>query len=956
MQHRLLLCLLACTALAPAVAVAQPAATVAWFTDASIDGSTKSPALMNALPSAPGTFGQGVKLERACPIDVPALAQRRGYIGFWLKPNWNGSDGKTHRLLRIGDPNENGLLVEKTELGLLRFVMAPPKKVSAARADVSHWKAGEWHHVVVVWKEFEDKPLGLPIWIDCKVAAGPIAADNDFLDPSAMDDKRLWIGHETADAVIDELIVRSRLHTNLSKDSRELVYRDYFRTAPYEAIRIDPEPLRVPADRRVVAGHPKQFGLEGKLSGRFEDMTDFVEKYHNWGHFDAKPLIKWSTSDTKIATVDRNGLVTGKSVGRCTLVAEFRDTKATYDLEVIPVERPDLDLAWVERLPRHDRTKHKTSPAPGETVRSVAHIFNMGYKPVPAGTVVVFELIPELNNNDRVDRTEARRAARQTKKIGALDPKEEAVVTFEWQWPSNPVWVRITVDPRNKVPEICEANNWVCDLNTARAVRWAHEPDEVNKFHDDRTITMTGSFSVYDWDQAHVARVNCMLREAVYPATTPYGVDYRVRLDANLWRGDFIAGSPYGPYKDSEPEEQFDKKWWDGGWPHNEIETPLALDSTVIHELGHTMLALPDLYGAPLDPNRSYLKDENGEPYEDSELLPHLNPHLLPRPPVAGFTPSGEGLPSLMDACTLWISEDNAGKLQFYKDTEPRPFWGSQGPLVPIWRNALYVTDLYDRPLAGAAIYVYHVAQGSIATHAEQYFYDRPKFIGHTDQDARFVFPDETDRGWDDPETDEVDGSIDVTNLFGRATRAEAKTPYCYGYDGLLLIKIVCGDQTEFHYLTLGQCMVAYFADPTVGEYPIRTSLKPVEGVTPLVRREIPEAIREQNLRPVAVPAETELTATVGEEFTLDCSKSYDPEGQPLVHHEWQLNRGKAKPWRGPGAVITAVADEPGSVKYRCYVIDGVRVSEPAAVMITVVAKDEDKGGEEQPTTPTTDE
>ena len=246
---------LTCWALVPVDEAA--ATTLAWFTDAHIDGGTKAAAVAGPLPSAPGTCGQGVRLERACPVEVPALSQRRGYISFWIKPNWSGNDGKTHQLLRIGDPNKNGLLVEKTDRGLLRFVMASPKKVSAARADVSHWKAGQWHHVVVVWKEFEDKPLGLPIWIDRKIAAGPITADNAFLDPSTMQDKRLWIGDETADAVMDELIVRSQLHTKSSRNSRALVYRDYFRTAPYEAIRIDPEPLRVPADRRVVAGHPK---------------------------------------------------------------------------------------------------------------------------------------------------------------------------------------------------------------------------------------------------------------------------------------------------------------------------------------------------------------------------------------------------------------------------------------------------------------------------------------------------------------------------------------------------------------------------------------------------------------------------------------------------------------------------------------------------------------------------
>jgi hypothetical protein len=920
-----------------------PTAAVAWFTDAAIDGSVTMAAPDSAIPTAAGAYGRGIAPTSPVPLECPVLIQARGYISFWIKPNWNGNDGHTHRILRIGDPGANGLLVEKSPKNLLRFVVASPKKVTAARADVSTWKAGDWHHVVVVWEDFRDKPLGLPIWIDHKAVAGPIAADNDFLDPAAMDDARLWLGDETTDAVIDELIVRNRLSTKLSDRQISLVYRDYFRTAPYEAIRVDPEPLRVPADRRVVAGYRKQFGLEGRLAGTFEDMTDFVERYDNWGHFDAKPLITWSTSNPKIATVDENGLVTGVAVGRCTLTAEFRGMKAAYRLDVVPVDQPDLDLPWVERLPRYDWNARKHDPAPGDAVQSVAHVFNMGYKPVPAGAVVTFELFAETNGNYELDDAEARRPlATQTKTLEALDPRAETAVTFDWTWPEQPVWVRVTVDPRDRISEICEANNQISDLNTARGVVWAYEPDEVNKFLDERTMTLVGSFSVYDWDLAHVRRLNGMLREAVYPCTTPHGPDYAVRLDANIWRGDFLAGDRWGPYRDRKPQEQNDLKWWRGSWPHDEITFPLALESGIIHELGHTMLALPDLYGAPIDKNRCYLRDENGELYESGKLLPYIARHdILPRPSVAGFVPCGEGYASLMDFCTMWIDPANAAKIQYYSNLADRPFWGSQGTMVPGWRNWLYVTDVNDAPLVGAAVYVYQAAQNSMPFFGRQYFYDRPKFVGHTDGEGRFFFPKETDRNWDDPETDEIEGRIDLWNPFGKGKSSTAATPNCFGYDGLFLIKIVAsdpvaGDQTEFHYLTLGDFNIAFVVNGAEGEYPLRTSLKPVDGRTHLVHTRVPEAIREQNKRPVAVVEQTALTAKVGEEFTLDGSKSYDPEGQELVLHEWQLDDGEAEPWRQAGAVITAKAKKPGRVKYVFFVNDGMRVSDPVDVIITV--------------------
>ena len=154
----------------------QPRTAVAWFTDAAIADGVRMAAPADALPTAEGGFGTAVLLTKAVPVECPALSQQRGYISFWLKPSWDGNDGKTHRILRIGDPERNGLLVEKSAKNTLRYVMASPEKVTAARADVSHWKAGEWHHVVVVWMDRDGVPIGLPLWIDKTAVDGPIAS------------------------------------------------------------------------------------------------------------------------------------------------------------------------------------------------------------------------------------------------------------------------------------------------------------------------------------------------------------------------------------------------------------------------------------------------------------------------------------------------------------------------------------------------------------------------------------------------------------------------------------------------------------------------------------------------------------------------------------------------------------------------------------------------------------
>ena len=952
------MCLVACVTYAKT----EPVAATAWFTDVEVEARVETAKPVPALPEAPGTLGKGVRLTNAVPVENPALAQPLGYIAFWLKPDWNGNDGKTRRLLRIGDPGKNGLLVEKSDLGILRFVMASPKRISAARTDVSDWQAGEWHHVAVYWKSIRGKPVCLTLWIDTWVKDGPVTGDNVFLDPAAMDDARVWIGEMTSEAVMDELIMRNTLKTKISTSNKPngLILRDYFRTAPYRAIRIDPEPARVPAERRVIAGFKKAFGLEARRGTEWKDVVNTITQYSNWGGFDAKPYITWSTSNEKIATVDKHGLVTGQEVGRCTLTAGFRGMKAAYDLQVIRVEQPDLDLAFVERARRYRSDRVKTNPAPGERVTSIANIYNMGYKSVPAGTGVKFELFPALNRNYRVDLDEEKLAKPETRTIGALAPMEHTTASVSWSWPETPIWVRVTVDPENTVKELCEVNNRKCSLNTARPMRWGYIPDVVKQLHEEKTITVVGSFSAFDWIGAEMWWVETLQREAVYPWTSPDGVQDSVRLDQIAKESDILAGK--GQFKDLAPREEMDAAYWDGGWPHGKINDPFVVLAGMVHECGHVMLKLPDLYGYPMAGNRVFLRDENGELYEGGELLPYIHERWLrlPRAPNAGTMNCGVGYASLMSQCHLWLNEESAAKIQHYAGFRGDAFWGSQSRLIPTWQNIALVLDINDRPLPGAAVYVYQVNNPpGMQSAAAKYFYDRVKFMGNTDEDGQFVFPKKTDKDWDDPGTDEGEGSINVWNPFGRvpgsgqAMPDVPNTPTCWGVTGLLLLKIVNGDQTEFHWMDLGQFNVAYVMDPLRGVYTIRTSLRPSKGETPLVRKEVPEAIRKQNLAPVViVNAEGaslvkkgnnyELTLVCGQEFTLDGSASHDPEGQPMALYEWNIRgRPAPVPRSATGPVYPGKAPRTaGETRMLFFVNDGIRSSKPTWIKIKVVEKE----------------
>ncbi|MGD8452744.1 MAG: CARDB domain-containing protein [Phycisphaerae bacterium] len=911
-----------------------------WFTEANIAGSLQLPKPADAPAAVPGTAGEGIGLDQPMGIENPLLSRDSGYIAFWIQPEWRGDDRQAHQLVRIGDPQRNGLLIEKAATGMLRFVMASPEGVTVARTDVSSWRPGEWHHVVVSWFSRDGVPVGLPLWIDRVAVAGPIAGYNTFLDPATMTDRRVWTGDASADATMDELIFRQKLDVEGPYGQLAIVYRDYFRTAPYTAIQITPEALRVPSDRRVVAGHEKQFGLLARIGDTFTPVTDYAFRYGQWAEFDAKPFITWHMSDETIATIDEAGMATGHAIGRCQLIAEFRGLRDTYDVEVISPEQPDLVLQWVERLPRYKVDAIKNMPAVGDDVESVVHVENYGYQDVPAGTVVRFELIPDANRNFVLDADEQAVVREEKTVAAALPPRTPQEIRFAWTWPAEPVWVRVTLDPDNEIAEICEANNQRCELNIARPMKWGYEGSRLEEWYNERKINHVGSFSHFDWINAQCDRFNVLLRESVEPTTTPWGIEDALRSDQ------FFAAIEGAEWHEQPWEKA--NEWFDGGFPVGETVNPMAIDAAVLHEYGHTCVALPDLYGYPVRAANVFLKDEQGRDYAGSPLLPVVNKHGLLPMPSAVKVPCNVGYSPLMDGVHLWLHPAHAGQIQYFRGFRGERFWGVQGRLIPLRENIIQVFDVDDQPLPGAAVYVYHVAQTRSADAVDKYFVDRPKFMGHTDEAGAFRIPMQTDEDWDDPDTDEVEGAFPVWSPFGGAPRDagypfydSAFTPNVWRVEGLLLVKVVSGTQTEFSWLCLTEFNEAYFSgDRSRGVYPIRTNMQPTPGETPLVRHEVPAAIREKNLLPVAV-ADERVKVAPGEAFRLDGSRSSDPEQQPLIYR-WCARSWNIEPRSGDQAVLEGRAPEkPGEYEYCFYVIDGLRASEAVTVIVEVAGEDE---------------
>lgn len=188
---------------------------------------------------------------------------------------------------------------------------------------------------------------------------------------------------------------------------------------------------------------------------------------------------------------------------------------------------PDLDVAFIERLPKIDYDNPKKWPDQGETVEFRAQVKNHGSQ--NSGV---------FNYQWKIDEEVFAGS------WSNLAPEEEVVFSHRWIWPhaktsdnriTGSHTVEFIADPDNYVREISETNNKVKDFTQALAVGFWVEKS-VYDFFNERQYdycqdkSCQGSNSWEDWAQRQIREWNRLFEISRYPQA-PEGVIDRVRLD-----------------------------------------------------------------------------------------------------------------------------------------------------------------------------------------------------------------------------------------------------------------------------------------------------------------------------------------------------------------------------------------------------------------------------------------
>jgi hypothetical protein len=224
-----------------------------------------------------------------------------GTIEFWVKPLWNGDDGRAHHFVSLGDQ----LVLAKDGADNLRFFFREDDSEAYQAYNLTSWRMNEWHHIAVTWTI----PGTMRTYVDAvEVIAHPSSAQDLVAPVPETLTIGSWFGDGWVNAVMDELRISDIART------QEEIAASYAAASELIGLAIQP----------ITTEPYKTWRQAARL---IATTTTGTRVY-------PAAAAEWSSSSPEVATVDVAGVIRALKAGRTTITARVGDVAAATQLRV----------------------------------------------------------------------------------------------------------------------------------------------------------------------------------------------------------------------------------------------------------------------------------------------------------------------------------------------------------------------------------------------------------------------------------------------------------------------------------------------------------------------------------------------------------------------------------------------------------------------------------------------
>ena len=362
--------------------------------------------------------------------------------------------------------------------------------------------------------------------------------------------------------------------------------------------------------------------------------------------------------------------------------------------------------------------KIKRWPDEGEEVTFTAMVANHGFKPTGEFeyTWYIDEIPVERGKHESLngpslvtDKYEEVEIGGEKFKLSKRIEGTYCALEYKWKWQKGRHYVRLDLDPNDKIDEICEVNNDVSDATDACSFVIMVDALTYNTLAEGENHWK--SFNFDDIIKYHRQQMHRKFKASI-SEFAPHGILEEIRYDVILVQATGEARDRIGNVKL--------KAGWDSHWdfstyikpdmkPEQKYEYLKSQDWGLPHELGH-QLGLIDYYCFDTEggDGGNLVEDENGDPI----LLSHFTG-------MVGMM-RGHG--------DVHYSSVSAAALN-YQMGRRRGYFGDYLWSVPD-RNVIRILDFEGKPVANADIRIFQ--------HRARYVQPDVVFSGKTDRNGEY--------------------------------------------------------------------------------------------------------------------------------------------------------------------------------------------------------------------------